>query len=160
MTVLMRSNRGDIPPQEAEVITLWNGAVADVRRVRPVPRHRNWLQRLLGRRPQEFVIGLAEDASIPVEATMLLGRDRFCLIDGRSDRPRLNLLPGMRGEITVGASSLSAEQMLRDPGLRRAEGDSSYPLPNGARARIRCGGLTFLIRCIAPGTSPGQPATA
>lgn len=142
------------------MITLCGGAVADVRRVRPAPRRRTWLQRLLARRPQEFVIGLAEDASISIGTDALLGRERFCLIDGSTDRPRLNLLPGMRGEITVGASQLSAEQMLRDPGLRRDEGDSSYPLPNGAQARIRCGGLTFLIRCIAPGEGEPAPAPA
>jgi hypothetical protein len=157
MDVLSRRERGLIPLQEAEVITLRNGAIADVRRVVPT-RTESWLRRQLKRlarlfapvQEHAFFIGESEDVTVPVAAKLLNGRDSFCLIDGTAERPRLNLLPGMRGEITIGAASLSADQMLRDPGLRRAEGDSSYALPNGAQARIRCGRLTFLIRCVAP----------
>lgn len=139
------------------MITLRNGAVTDVRRVIPA-RPRTWLQRRLDWlarlwapvRQQLFLIGESEDVTVPVAAELLQGRDSFCLIDATRERPRLNLLPGMRGEITVGAAKLSADQMLRDPGLRRKDGDSSYALPNGAQARIRCGKLTFLIRCVTP----------
>ncbi len=146
-----------IPPQEAEIITLLGGGVADVRRVRASAPRRSWLDRLLRRAPRNFVIGVGPDANVPVGTELLAGRERFCLVDASRARPRLNLLPGMKGEITVGASHLSADQMLRDPGLRGPTGDSSYALPNGAQARIRCGPLTFLIRLVAadaPGYSP------
>lgn len=143
------------------MITLRDGTIADVRRVHATPRTaRSVLGRLwsrLVRRPRAFVLGAGSDATIRVDPALLAGRESFCLIDGHEFRPRLNLLPGMRGEVTVGAAMLSADQLLRDPGLRRSGGDSSYALPNGAHARIRCGRITFLIRLVAPGTPAWSP---
>lgn len=148
--MLTRRNTGRIPTQEMEIITLAEGTVTDVRRVKPEKRA-NWFVRLLRKaRTDIFAIGETEDVAVPVNHALLDGRDRHCLLEARADRPRINLLPGMSGEITVGACRLSAAQLLRDPGLRREEGDSSYALPNGAQARIRCGKITFLIRCLAP----------
>jgi len=78
---------------------------------------------------------LAKRGTIPLLALDVTGR------------PVLEVVPGMRGELSVGVSRMTVSQMLADSALRDPNtGATRVPLPNGARVRVHCGAHTFHMR--------------
>jgi hypothetical protein len=154
--------RGPIPTPDVQVFARFGGWTKLRRLAMPQPRRGGpWWKRILRpqrRRAKPFVLG--ERGHAPVPSALLGGRNSFWLIDAEGARPRLNLLPGMRGEIEIGVCRVSIESLLRDPALRHAQGHTSYLLPNGVVARVSVGELELHLSVGGPSLEALAEATA
>lgn len=85
-------------------------------------------------------------------AEILGDRPDFALLElDEGQRPVLQVLPGMAGELRIGVSCMRVEEILADPALRAPDGRSArLPLANGARLRIDCGRRAFVARVGGP----------
>jgi TonB family protein len=92
-----------------------------------------------------FYVGDDSMSDVWVAPELLGGHTKVALLDTDTQGSRINLLPGLTGEITLASGS------RRDI---RESGAPSVPLPAGARARLKLGEFTFLVNSVLPGRLP------
>ncbi len=94
-----------------------------------------------------FTLGEDPSSDVPVVPELIGGQSKVALLDVGSQASRINLLPGLSGEVTLADGSRHEISLF-------AGGAGSVELPAGARARLRLGDFTFLVNSVLPGRLP------
>jgi TonB family protein len=97
--------------------------------------------------PTSFFLGEDPMSDVWVAPELLGGHTKVALLDTDTQGSRINLLPGLAGEVTLTSGS---RHDIRELG----RGTPSVPLPAGARARLKLGEFTFLVNSVLPGRLP------
>ncbi len=102
--------------------------------------------------PKDNAFTLGEDpkSDLWVVPELLGGGTRVPLVEADAQSSRVNLLPGISGEITLSDGT-------RHDVVQFAQGGSSFVLPAGSRARLKLGDFTFLVNSVMPGKLPSVP---
>lgn len=123
-----------------EIQTTYRDVVIGTRYLSPAQR-----RLLASKRRGRFRIGSGGGIDAPV-APRFVPTPSHVLVDANSDEPQVHTTPLMTGDITVGDQRFSLPAYVQQRG-------PSFALPPDARARLRCGEVTFLI---APTTMPAR----
>ncbi|NVB41361.1 hypothetical protein G6O69_26220 [Pseudenhygromyxa sp. WMMC2535] len=143
-----RAQPGRIPLPPVEIVEVVGGEPRMVAKLEPSPGRIAKLFALLtgARRKDRFLL---DRRSLPPE--ILAGREQLSLLELDADgRPVLWVLPGMAGELHIGVSRMTVDQMLADPALAEPSGGARLPLPYGARLHIRSKERCFHVRVGGP----------
>lgn len=98
-----------------------------------------------------FTLGEDPTSDIWVVSELISGHTKVSLVDADAQSSRINLQPGMTGELTLADGT-------RFDVIEYCRGASSFELPVGARARLCLGDFSFLVSSVLPGKLPGAAA--
>ncbi len=108
--------------------------------------------RLSDRDRSRYTIGEGEDTSFATPAATLPNAAAFPLVSTQPDgQTSVQFAPGMDGHVTVEGQRYSLEDLVTS-GQAVADGAAfTFPLPRGARCRIRHDEITFHVNAVKPG---------
>ncbi|MBL9104891.1 MAG: hypothetical protein JNL82_28355 [Myxococcales bacterium] len=120
-------------PVVVEVVASFGDRVVDVRHVQRRDREGG----------DRYVIGEGPQVDLPVVLPPQVDRAGVPLILALPHQAVLGLVPGMTGELVIGAETLQLADLL-------AQGRRSYALPPGARGELALGEVRFSVRLVDP----------
>jgi TonB family protein len=107
--------------------------------------------RLRDRFVQNYTIGEGHNAVFHVPTAGLPSSAEFPLVRGQGEFS-LNFSSSMTGEVTHGGQRISLQELVSTGRAASTGGGAfSFPIPNGASARVKHGDVTFLINSVNPG---------
>jgi hypothetical protein len=103
------------------------------------------VRRFESRAPRDFTIGTAPDALFPIPAETL-ALPRFSLLAADGDRHLLQLLDGMKADLTIAGHPIEIDAIDDAVASKSAPGARAIPFVDGMEAKIVLGSITFILR--------------
>lgn len=101
----------------------------------------------------DYTIGEGHEAVFHVPPTGLPDPVAFPLVRGSTGEYALNFTGGMNGEVTLDGRQISLEELVHSGRAGSHGSHYTFPLPQGARARLRYGDITFMVNSVNPGVA-------
>jgi hypothetical protein len=102
---------------------------------------------------RDYTIGEGHDASFHVPPQGLPDPAEFALVRGGGGDFALNFTPNMTGDVSLDGQRVPLQELVASGRAGSAGGYHSYPIPAGARCRVRHGDTTFHINAVNPGAA-------
>ena len=101
----------------------------------------------------DYTIGEGHDAVFHVPPAGLPDPTAFPLVRGSTGEYALNFTGGMNGEVTLEGRQISLDELVNSGRAGSSGSHYTFPLPHGARARLRYGDVTFMVNSVNPGVA-------
>ncbi|MCA9705844.1 MAG: hypothetical protein KDK70_08360, partial [Myxococcales bacterium] len=107
-----------------------------------------------------YTLGETPEASFPVSADALPGGQTFVLVQRHGDRYALRFTAQMRGEVHWSGRTLDLRALVAQGLATPTAGGHRFVLPDGARARLEHGRVTYQVATVARARSIARKAEA